>query len=72
MNREAAILGCYLTDLAITALFMIGFIHRAYLLSKMANQKNQSYPKSFWVKIVMLSIYMLINLAELVLSRADP
>lgn len=69
---EIAFLSCYLTDLAITVLFVVGFVHRIYLMSKMASHKNQIYRISFWIRVSVLLIYEGVNIVELLLSQTDP
>jgi|JI6StandDraft_1071083.scaffolds.fasta_scaffold07269_5 hypothetical protein len=71
-TSEVAFLSSYLVDLAISLLFLVGFIYRIYILSKMASQKNQTYRTSFWIKIVLLGCYIIVDIIELALALSDP
>lgn len=68
MESEVAFLSCYLTDLAVSFLFLVGFIYRGYTLSKRASEKNQSFRTSFWVTLTFLAVYVLVDIIEFVLA----
>ena len=68
---EVVFLSSYLTQLTINFLFIVGFLYRIYMLGKMASNKNQTYRFSFWIKITLLSILVITDVAELILSLTD-
>jgi hypothetical protein len=64
MNSETiAFLSYYGVDLLMTLLFILGFLYRAYLLNKMASQKNLAYQSSFWIKINLLGCFLTVDVA---------
>jgi hypothetical protein len=70
-SQTIAFLIYYSVDLFMTLLFILGFLHRAYLLNKMASQKNRAYQSSFWIKIGLLGCFGATDIAELLLSQFD-
>ena len=56
----------------IVALFLFYYLYRAYMLNKMATQRNQIIKPAFKIKACVLATVILVDLIEFILSYADP